>query len=55
MDTTTAFEEGYKAYQDYQNLSDNPYFLNVGVCDKHWLWENGFFEARSDLMVLREL
>jgi hypothetical protein len=44
---TKAFEEGYKAYKNYQHLSENPYPLNAGVCTKHCHWENGFLEAQA--------
>lgn len=44
---TEAYEEGYKAYENYQHLSDNPYPIGTGLCVKHWHWENGFLRARS--------
>lgn len=44
---TQACLEGYKAYEDYAHLSDNPYPLNVGVHDSHWHWESGFLLART--------
>jgi hypothetical protein len=48
---TSAFEEGYKAYENYQHLSDNPHPLNdleLFSCKEHWDWEYGYFEARRD-------
>jgi hypothetical protein len=44
---TTAFEEGFKAYENYKHLSENPYPLNAGVCTKHCNWGNGFLEAQA--------
>ena len=43
---TTAFEEGYKAYENYQHLSENPYFKNDNKMFNEW-WD-GYEEARGD-------
>jgi hypothetical protein len=47
MDTTTAFEEGYKAYENYQHLSDNPY-VNTTLNNGADMWECGFKSAAED-------
>ncbi len=50
---TTAFEEGYKAYENYQHLSDNPYVYKGAMDEiesgRHVDWEDGFYCAKKDV------
>lgn len=46
-----AWKDGFKAYENYQHLSDNPYVYK-GAADEiesvcHMEWEDGFLEARA--------
>lgn len=43
------FDEGYKAYQDGKQLTDNPY-LNVRCPFKQTDWRDGWNEAHYDTL-----
>ena len=48
--TTAAFEDGYGAYNDGADLSDNPY-SEGGDAEDAKAWEDGWHAAGMDRMV----
>jgi len=47
---TEAYEEGYKAYNNYQHLSDCPYtWSEYNTWDNNFAeWERGYSKAQYD-------
>jgi hypothetical protein len=45
---TEAYEEGYKAYENYQHLSENPYDDQLSTFIAEYNdWREGYYQARA--------